>query len=78
MRTTSGDVTLTMPADASFLLIAKVSEGGEIVTDFPLKYTGGASSVGLISAGRMIGTYGKGDSTINLVSFSGTLRLRKQ
>lgn len=78
LRTTSGDITLTMPADASFQLIAKVSAGGEIVTDFPLKYTGGVSSVGLISAGRMIGTHGKGDATINLVSFSGTLRLRKQ
>jgi hypothetical protein len=77
LRTTSGDITLTMPADSSFQVIAKVSAGGEIVTDFPLKYTGGVSSVGLINAGRMIGTYGKGDAVINLVSFSGTLRLRR-
>jgi hypothetical protein len=78
LRTTSGDVTLTMPADSSFQLIAKVSEGGEIVTDFPLKYTGGVSSMTLLSSGRMVGTYGKGDATINLSSFSGTLRLRRQ
>jgi DUF4097 and DUF4098 domain-containing protein YvlB len=78
LRTTSGDITLAMPADSSFQLTAKVSEGGEIVTDFPLKYTGGISSIGLLSAGRMVGTYGKGDATISLVSFSGTLRLRKQ
>jgi DUF4097 and DUF4098 domain-containing protein YvlB len=78
LRTTSGDITLAMPADSSFQLTAKVSEGGEIVTDFPLKYTGGISSTGVLSSGRMAGTYGKGDATISLVSFSGTLRLRKQ
>jgi hypothetical protein len=78
LKTTSGDITLTMPADSSFQLAARVSENGEIITDFPLKYTGGVSSVSLLSAGRMIGTYGKGDATINLISFNGTLRLRKQ
>jgi Putative adhesin len=35
-RTISGDVTLTMPADASFQLIAKISQNAEIITDFPL------------------------------------------
>ena len=78
LKTTSGDITLTMPVASSFQLLAKVSEGGEIVTDFPLKYTGGVSSTSLLSAGRMVGIYGTGDATINLVSFSGTLRLRKQ
>jgi hypothetical protein len=78
LRTTSGDITLTLPVDSSFQLIAKVSEGGEIVTEFPLKYTGGVSPAGPVSSGRMIGTHGKGDTTINLVSFSGTLRLRRQ
>ncbi|MDX6696594.1 MAG: hypothetical protein QOF02_4197 [Blastocatellia bacterium] len=78
LRTTSGDVTMTMPADSSFQLLAKVSEGGEIVTEFPLKYSGGVSSMTLLSSGRMVGTYGKGDATINLSSFSGTLRLRRQ
>lgn len=78
VRTTSGDITLMMPGTVSFQLVAKVSEGGEIVTDFPLKYTGGVSSIGLLSAGRMVGTYGKGDATLNLTSFNGTLRLRKQ
>lgn len=78
LRTTSGDITLTLPVDSSFQLIAKVSEGGEIVTEFPLKYTGGVSPPGPLSSGRMIGTHGKGDATINLVSFSGTLRVRRQ
>lgn len=76
--TTSGDVTLLMPAESSFKLNARVSESGEIITEFPLKYKGTASPVSLLQAGRLAGTYGSGDATINLVSFSGTLRLRKQ
>lgn len=35
----SGDVTLALPANASFKLLAKVSEDGEIITDFPLTLT---------------------------------------
>lgn len=35
----SGDVTLAMPANASFKLVAKVSRDGEIITDFPLTLT---------------------------------------
>ena len=35
-RTMSGDVTLTLPVDASFNLNAKIAQDGEIVTDFPL------------------------------------------
>jgi DUF4097 and DUF4098 domain-containing protein YvlB len=76
--TTTGDVTLLLPADSSFNLNAKVSEGGEIITEFPLKYRGTASPLSLLKAGRLVGTYGSGDARITLVSFSGTLRLRKQ
>jgi hypothetical protein len=36
-RTISGDVTLELPADASFNLHAKVVVSGEIVTDFPVR-----------------------------------------
>ncbi|HEX7313942.1 MAG TPA: DUF4097 family beta strand repeat-containing protein [Pyrinomonadaceae bacterium] len=36
-RTISGDVTLELPANASFNLHAKVVVSGEIVTDFPVK-----------------------------------------
>lgn len=32
----SGDVTVAMPASSSFKITAKVSEDGEIITDFPL------------------------------------------
>jgi putative adhesin len=38
-KTMSGDVTLAMPEDASFQLNAKVSQSGEIITDFPLQLT---------------------------------------
>jgi hypothetical protein len=76
--TTSGDITLLLPPDASFNLSAKVSEGGEVITEFPLKYKGTASPISLLKAGRLVGTHGSGDARIHLVSFSGTLRLRKQ
>lgn len=76
--TTTGDITLVLPADSSFKLNAKVSEGGVISTEFPLKYKGDVSHRSLLKAGRLIGTYGSGDATINIVSFSGTMRLRKK
>ena len=38
-NTTSGDMTLTLPPDASFRLVAKLSHDGEIITDFPLTVT---------------------------------------
>jgi hypothetical protein len=43
-KTMSGDVTLGLPADASFQLSAKVSNDGEIITDFPLTLTTEARS----------------------------------
>jgi DUF4097 and DUF4098 domain-containing protein YvlB len=76
--TTNGDVTMIMPADSSFKVTARISESGEIITEFPLKYKGAASPVSLLQAGRLLGTYGTGDATISLVSFSGTLRLVKR
>jgi hypothetical protein len=38
-RTYSGDITLTLPGDASFKLNAKISKRGDIITDFPLTMT---------------------------------------
>jgi len=38
-NTMSGDVTLALPADASFRLVARLSHNGEIITDFPLTVT---------------------------------------
>ena len=76
--TTAGDVKILLTAASSFELNAKISEGGEIITEFPLKYKGAASPISLLQAGRLLGTYGSGEAQINLVSFNGTLRLRKQ
>jgi hypothetical protein len=38
-NTMSGDVTLSLPSEASFRLAAKLSQDGEIITDFPLTLT---------------------------------------
>jgi hypothetical protein len=35
-NTTTGDITLTLPSDASFRLNARVSQDAEITSDFPL------------------------------------------
>jgi DUF4097 and DUF4098 domain-containing protein YvlB len=43
-RTISGDVTLELPASSSFSLHAKVVLDGDIVTDFPVKTSAGASA----------------------------------
>src|SRR4030095_2882966 len=37
--TMSGDITLALPSDSSFRLIAKLAQDGEITTDFPLTLT---------------------------------------
>ena len=42
--TMSGDVSLELPEDASFQLNAKISEGKELVSDFPLKFTADPST----------------------------------
>jgi DUF4097 and DUF4098 domain-containing protein YvlB len=87
LRSQSGDVTVTLPEDSSFLLTAKVAEGGEIVTDFPVRQlpkrtTAGAAegSWGVHNAGRLTGVAGKADApdaTLTLITFNGTVYLRK-
>ncbi len=141
-NTFSGDVTLTLPAESSFRLSAKVSQGGEVITDFPLtliteaatpaapatpaavasvapvasgappaqptrpalqsspsaapaadpeitqviKITPGTNTIVKIDRKivqapyvlrRINAVYGKGDATISVASFSGTLHLQK-
>jgi hypothetical protein len=41
-KTISGDVTLSLPAEASFSLHARVITGGDIITDFPVRAADGA------------------------------------
>jgi hypothetical protein len=87
----SGSVKLTLPADSSFQLNAKVHHSGEIITEFPIRQVpvmlsedprnsapvGGA----LLEDGRLTGVTGRGDkraATLILASFSGTLHLQRQ
>ncbi|HEX8096428.1 MAG TPA: DUF4097 family beta strand repeat-containing protein, partial [Pyrinomonadaceae bacterium] len=77
-KTTSGDITFNLPENSSFKLDAQVFQGGEINTSFPLQQSGGRPAESGNTAGRLVGTYGSGDATISLASFSGTLRLRKK
>jgi DUF4097 and DUF4098 domain-containing protein YvlB len=87
LRSQTGNVTVTLPEDSSFLLTAKVAEGGEIVTDFPIRQLskkttaeGGGGADGIFNAGRLTGVHGKSDApdaTLTLVTFNGTVRLRK-
>lgn len=76
-KTTSGDVTLAIPENNSFTINAQVFEGGEIVTDFPLKIVTAPVNPKVPNLNRLVGTFGAGDATITLISITGTLRLRK-
>jgi DUF4097 and DUF4098 domain-containing protein YvlB len=87
LRSQTGDVTVTLPEDSSFLLTAKVSESGEIVTDFPIRQLpkkttaeGGSGTGGILNGGRLTGVHGKADApdaTLTLVTFNGTVYLHK-
>lgn len=46
----SGDVTLAMPSNSSFKLNAKISQGGDIITDFPLTLTTQATATAKATA----------------------------
>lgn len=72
-KTTSGDISLTLPTDASFRVLASVSLGG-FNSDFPLKLTD--NSVRKASL-RLAGVYGSGSATLDLASHSGSIRIRR-
>ena len=73
LRTTSGDVTMTLPADASFRVKAKVVLGGEIISDFSV-----VRSEQKPTQGRLDGVVGTGLAEVTLTSFNGTVHLRKR
>jgi hypothetical protein len=75
LKSTLGNVTLTLPSDASFQVKAAVSQAGEIINDFPLN-GGGVNTASALHA--LNGVYGKGDSVLVLSSFSGRVRLRRK
>jgi DUF4097 and DUF4098 domain-containing protein YvlB len=82
LHSQAGNVTVTLPEDASFALVARVYTG-EIVTEFPIRQApkrGVGESRGLIDAGRLAGIAGKSDApdaTLSLTSFNGSINLRK-
>lgn len=74
----SGDVTLEMPGNSSFRVTA-VAPRGEITTDFEIKNKTEEDPLKVLEEeGRLSGNVGSGDATLNLTSFSGTIRLRRQ
>ncbi len=77
-KTTTGNVTLTMPGDSSFRLNARVVASGEIVTDFLIKTARNPAAPTETTSERLIGIYDKGDAELNLSSFNGTIHLRRK
>lgn len=77
-KTHSGNIGLALPSDASFKLNAKVIAQGEILTDFPVRTASGVQPAKEISQGRLAGTVGTGDAEVTLVSFNGTMHLKKR
>lgn len=76
LRTTSGDVTMTIPAESSFKVSARIIAGGDIITDFAVKAD--AKSVKVDKRMRLDGVVGGGDAEVTLTAFNGTVHLRKQ
>lgn len=77
-KTTSGNVILILPANASFKLNARIIVSGEIINAFPFQAQSDAPPSTEPQAGRLVGTVGTGDAELNLSSFKGTLQLKKQ
>jgi DUF4097 and DUF4098 domain-containing protein YvlB len=79
LKTTSGDVTLSVPADSSFNVKALVVAGGEIITDFEVSAAEGTKkAITKLSKGLLAGRVGAGGAEVSLSSFSGTVYLRKR
>jgi DUF4097 and DUF4098 domain-containing protein YvlB len=75
LRTTSGDVRLVLPGDSSFRVNSRVGEEGEFANVFPLWMQGDVKASGSRQLG---GTHGSGDATLDLISFNGSVRLRRK
>ncbi|MFL6211500.1 MAG: DUF4097 family beta strand repeat-containing protein [Pyrinomonadaceae bacterium] len=102
LKTSNGDVTVTLPVNSSFFVNAKVFHGGDIDTEFPIRLMADPACSDcdgpdkpkpdkpkqdkpkgnvVLTGGNLTGVYGqqeKGDATLNLASFSGSVRLRKK
>lgn len=77
LQTTSGDVTMRLPATSSFRVNARVILGGEIISDFAVKTTARKNPDRPLS--RLDGVVGTGADAaeISLMSHNGTVHLRK-
>lgn len=76
LSTYSGDIELLCPASASFELDAKTVKG-KLLNSFtlrPKRHT----AVPFPGAQGLLGTYNTGNATVELRSFSGTIRVRQQ
>ena len=71
LKTHSGNVRMTIPADSGFDFEANTF-GGDIDSDFEIQV------VGKISPREIHGTVGKGGATVILKSFSGSIDLKKR
>ncbi len=72
----SGDITVTMPADASVDVTAR-SISGSVVNDFPLKPSQ-HPSFKVTQGHSFAGTSNSGASMVRLRSFTGTITVKKQ
>lgn len=72
----SGDINIICPPTASFELDAKTVRG-KLDNQFPIVSRGPAPSF-LSSANSIFGTHSTGQATLELTSFSGTIRIRQQ
>ena len=71
--TTNGLINLVIPPESSFWITAAF--GGQFVTDFPVTVI---TENETDSAVYLNGRVGKGEASLNLRSFSGSIRIRKQ
>lgn len=72
----SGDMDILCPPSASFELSAKTVKG-KVDNAFPLTPNRHSASP-LSSAHSLLGTHSTGKATVELTSFSGTIRIRRQ
>jgi DUF4097 and DUF4098 domain-containing protein YvlB len=74
--TTSSDIFLVMPGNSSFRVVARAAFGGDISTDFALR---SERETSLAELSRQVrGVYGSGSAQLEIMTFSGSIRLRKK
>ena len=71
LKSHSGNIDMSIPADSAFDFEAETFSGG-ITTDFEIKVSG------KVSPKELLGVVNGGGATVKLSSFSGDIRLKKQ